>query len=162
MYPSSPDSGRRGFKRRAGSDHSITRTQFRNEATAKGDVHVVEIDPEGKFVRLENKSSEVNMNLIYLRDCYLSTWVVQDSVIGGWYLRMRADNDKEKDTRYKIPQNRTIKAFSTITVSGYFPAKSCINQNGSKSVCTDCSAPFYSFGQDLVKVWKVEVEGFNQ
>ncbi|OWA51528.1 putative Lamin-C [Hypsibius exemplaris] len=56
-FPSTPNSQRRGTKRRI-----ATRTPargFRNEASATGDIHISEIDAEGQFVRLENKSARM-------------------------------------------------------------------------------------------------------
>lgn len=58
-FPSTPGSARKGIKRRITTSDQVTRTSFRNEASAKGDVHVSEIDVDGQFVRLENKSEQV-------------------------------------------------------------------------------------------------------
>lgn len=93
-FPSTPDTQRRGTKRR---HDMVTRTRFRNEATATGDIHIVEIDSEGQFVRLENKSA-------------------QDVVVGGWTLNMKSDQTPDSETRYKIHPNTTIKSHATMTI----------------------------------------------
>ena len=64
-FPSTPDSARRGTKRRLTSDSTqVTRTRFRNEASASGVVHIIEIDAEGQFVKLENKSNQVRLKML--------------------------------------------------------------------------------------------------
>ncbi|XP_055352673.1 lamin-2-like isoform X2 [Paramacrobiotus metropolitanus] len=94
-FPSTPEgSARRGRKR---ATDQITRTHYRNEATATGDIHIVEIDADGQFVRLENKSGE-------------------DIVIGGWTLHMRSDNEADNETIYKIHGHTTLKGHSTMTI----------------------------------------------
>ena len=123
QFPSTPDSQRRGTKRRL--DSSFTRTRFRNEASATGEVHISEIDPEGQFVRLENKSAQVCV--FFSPVCSHTTkWtiflltkefhIVQDVVIGGWSLQMVSNNGASNETRYKIHSNQIIKAHATTTV----------------------------------------------
>lgn len=97
-FPSTPDSARRGTKRRLTSDSTqVTRTRFRNEASASGVVHIIEIDAEGQFVKLENKSN-------------------QDIVIGGWQLHMVSDDGSKSESRYTIHRNQTLRAHSSMTI----------------------------------------------
>ncbi|XP_017043928.1 lamin Dm0 [Drosophila ficusphila] len=65
-------------------------------ATAKGNVEIKEIDPEGKFVRLYNKGSE-------------------EVAIGGWQLQ-RLINESGPSTTYKFHRSVKIEPNATVTV----------------------------------------------
>ncbi|XP_030565457.1 lamin Dm0 [Drosophila novamexicana] len=88
-----------GLKRkRAVVDESEDRSvsDFYVSASAKGNIEIKEIDPEGKFVKLYNKGND-------------------EVSIGGWQLQ-RSINDSGPATTYKFHRSVKIEPNATVTV----------------------------------------------
>ncbi|XP_037130235.1 lamin-A-like [Syngnathus acus] len=79
----------------AAAGGTVTKTRVVQHAAASGRVTVDEVDQEGKFVRLSNKSDE-------------------DQSLAGWQLKRQVgDGDA---IVYKFPHKYTLKAGATVTV----------------------------------------------
>ncbi|KAM9806538.1 lamin isoform 1-T2 [Syngnathus typhle] len=79
----------------AAAGGTVTKTRVVQHAAASGRVTVNEVDQEGKFVRLSNKSDE-------------------DQSLAGWQLKRQVgDGDA---IVYKFPHKYTLKAGATVTV----------------------------------------------
>ncbi|XP_055020045.1 lamin-A-like [Boleophthalmus pectinirostris] len=77
------------------SASTVTKTRVSQGASASGRVTVDEVDLEGKFIRLSNKSDE-------------------DQSMGGWQLKNQAGGGAV--LAYKFPHKFTLKAGATVTV----------------------------------------------
>ncbi|KAJ8304166.1 hypothetical protein KUTeg_017749 [Tegillarca granosa] len=67
---------------------------FATSSSASGNVQISETDPEGKFVKIENKSGD-------------------DIAVGGWQLKHTAG---DQETTYKFHRNLLLRAGETCTV----------------------------------------------
>lgn len=89
------------------SDYSVT-------GSTKGDVEIIEADPDGKFVKLHNKSNQdvpIGELETYLPCCH---FILNCTLIsGGWQVIRRAGND---ETHYKFNRSSKIEAKGTVTV----------------------------------------------
>ncbi|KAH8410322.1 hypothetical protein KR009_011891 [Drosophila setifemur] len=85
-------------RKRAVVDESEDRSvsDYYVSASAKGNVEIKEIDPEGKFVKLFNKGAD-------------------EVAIGGWQLQ-RLINESGPSTTYKFHRSVKIEAGATVTV----------------------------------------------
>ncbi|XP_063997395.1 lamin [Pogoniulus pusillus] len=72
-----------------------SRTSFSHHARTSGRVGVEEVDLEGKFVRLRNKSNE-------------------DQAMGNWQIRRQ--NGEEPPITYRFPPKFTLKAGQVVTI----------------------------------------------
>ena len=65
------------FKRKRRSELSFSPpSDFETIANAKGDVEIVEVDPGGKFIRLNNKGNKVGITLIIGQLLYCF-WIIE-------------------------------------------------------------------------------------
>lgn len=78
-------------------ESSESRSSFSQHARTSGRVAVEEVDEEGKFVRLRNKSNE-------------------DQSMGNWQIRRQ--NGDDPLMTYRFPPKFTLKAGQVVTVSG--------------------------------------------
>ncbi|XP_050315578.1 lamin Dm0-like isoform X2 [Anthonomus grandis grandis] len=69
------------------SDYSVT-------GSCKGDIEIIDADPEGKFVKLLNKSN-------------------QEVAIGGWQIIRRAGSE---ETKFKFNRSMKVEAKGTVTI----------------------------------------------
>uniref|UniRef100_A0A8C9A9X8 Lamin A/C n=1 Tax=Prolemur simus TaxID=1328070 RepID=A0A8C9A9X8_PROSS len=83
-------------KRKLESTES-SRSSFSQHARTSGRVAVEEVDEEGKFVRLRNKSNE-------------------DQSMGNWQIKRQ--NGDDPLLTYRFPPKFTLKAGQVVTVSG--------------------------------------------
>ena len=60
---------------------SYTLSDFLTTTSAKGDVEIVEVEPEGKFIRLNNKGEKVGTTSIILVYFHLAALTVQFSFL---------------------------------------------------------------------------------
>ncbi|XP_066153692.1 lamin Dm0-like [Euwallacea fornicatus] len=74
--------------------HESSVSDYSVSGSSKGDVEIIDADPDGKFVKLHNKSN-------------------QDVPIGGWQIIRRAGND---ETKYKFNRSSKIEAKKTVTI----------------------------------------------
>ncbi|XP_077383034.1 lamin [Festucalex cinctus] len=79
----------------AAAGGTVTKTRIIQHAAASGRVTVDEVDQDGKFVRLSNKSDE-------------------DQSLGGWQLKRQVGGGAT--IVYKFPHKYTLKAGATVTV----------------------------------------------
>ncbi|XP_053134445.1 lamin [Hemicordylus capensis] len=90
----SHSSGQGSSKKRKLEDGE-SRTSFSHHARTSGRVAVEEVDLEGKFVRLRNKSSE-------------------DQSLGNWQIKRQ--NGEEAPISYRFPPKFTLKAGQVVTI----------------------------------------------
>ena len=94
-------------------------TNFSVNSSAKGDLEIVEVDGEGKFVRLLNRGAKVRiLNQILLKFYryilkILFLFVFQEVQIGGWQLVRRCN---ENETIFKFHRSVKVDAGATVTV----------------------------------------------
>ncbi|NXL95243.1 LMNA protein, partial [Alectura lathami] len=102
--PSSHKSGSRGHgihfstpgsSKKRKLDDSESRTSFSHHARTSGRVGVEEVDLEGRFVRLRNKSNE-------------------DQAMGNW--QVKRQNGDDPPITYRFPPKFTLKAGQTVTI----------------------------------------------
>ncbi|XP_019734159.1 lamin-A [Hippocampus comes] len=79
----------------AAAGGTVTKTRIIQHAAASGRVTVDEVDQDGKYVRLSNKSDE-------------------DQSLAGWQLKRQVGEDAA--IIYKFPHKYTLKAGATVTV----------------------------------------------
>lgn len=110
---------------------TITRTRVSQQASASGRVTVDEVDMEGKYVRLSNKSDQVRETHTHLNGQFKSinhqsfSGIVlnhlhffsstQDQTLGHWQVKRQIGSGTP--IIYKFPPKFTLKAGQTVTVS---------------------------------------------
>lgn len=67
------------------------------ENTATGSIEISECDPEGRFIKIYNKSDN-------------------DEALGGWYVQRYADSKDEEAIEYKFTPKYVLKAQQTTTI----------------------------------------------
>lgn len=85
-----------GSSKKRKLEDSESRTSFSHHARTSGRVGVEEVDLEGKFVRLRNKSNE-------------------DQAMGNWQIKRQ--NGDDPPITYRFPPKFTLKAGQVVTVS---------------------------------------------
>lgn len=89
-------------------------TNFNVNSSAKGDLEIVEVDGDGKFVKLLNRGAKVCLNnklILYLLQISFSSF--QEVQIGGWQLVRRCN---ENETVFKFHRSVKVDAGATVTV----------------------------------------------
>ncbi|NXO65381.1 LMNA protein, partial [Phainopepla nitens] len=84
-----------GSSKKRKLEDSESRTSFSHHARTSGRVGVEEVDLEGKFVRLRNKSNE-------------------DQVMGNWQIKRQ--NGDDPPITYRFPPKFTLKAGQVVTI----------------------------------------------
>ncbi|NXN99114.1 LMNA protein, partial [Rhinopomastus cyanomelas] len=84
-----------GSSKKRKLEDSESRTSFSHHARTSGRVAVEEVDLEGRFVRLKNKSSE-------------------DQAMGNW--QVKRQNGDDPPITYRFPPKFTLKAGQTVTI----------------------------------------------
>ncbi|OCT69497.1 hypothetical protein XELAEV_18040808mg [Xenopus laevis] len=108
-------------KRRRLEEGESRSSSFTQHARTTGKVSVEEVDPEGKYVRLRNKSNE-------------------DQSLGNWQIKRQIGD--ETPIVYKFPPRLTLKAGQTVTDgqnSSGDPGE--YNLRSRTIVCTSCGRP---------------------
>lgn len=115
---------------------SVARTRITQQASASGRVTVDEVDLDGKYVRLSNKSDEVRgefmfgwfiiMNSAYFGDTFRNIcWPFQsnhqDQNLGNWQLKRQVGSGAP--IIFKFPVKFTLKAGQRVAVRNTFTQK---------------------------------------
>lgn len=132
-----------GSSKKRKLEDSESRTSFSHHARTSGRVGVEEVDLEGRFVRLRNKSNEVCLPSAMIPEIpggvvqpHLTPWaggelgqageepgdlrvaalsLLQDQAMGNWQIKRQ--NGDDPPITYRFPPKFTLKAGQVVTVS---------------------------------------------